>query len=482
MIKIAIVGAGLAGSMIAGLLDKFPNFEITVYEKRPNPNQDDNSSGVFGHSTSAVKRSINLALSHRGILALKELGLADTVLETAIKMPRRVIHELDGTEIFQPYGRSEEETLYSISREYINNVLADYIQTNSKKVKILYGYTLQWVDKEGKCAFLTADGEWEQTVYDLVIGADGAYSAVRENMLKLGRIDFSRHYIPHGYKELTIPAIKRTNEAGEVVEDYALPHHEGLHIWPRGEFMLIALPNPDKSFTATLFAPYQGRGGFDSIDSNNPEQIIEHFQHYFPDVYPLMPELTKDYHDNVVGSLVTVRTNPWNVGKILLIGDAAHAVVPFFGQGMNCAFQDALVLYNTLRGYFDEIKPQQSLAKAVTEFAKERVLATNALADLSLAHYHDMASNTASYWYLFKKRVENGFSVLFPKVFQPLYQMVAFTSMPYHEAISRANQQEVWVERTLTVVGGSLLLAGGYLYLNGGEKSFFNRFSHLLKR
>ena len=211
--------------------------------------------------------------------------------------------------------------------------------------------------------------------------------------------------------------------------------------------MLIALPNPDKSFTATLFAPYHGRFGFDAVDIDQPETIKEYFATHFPDALHLMPDIVTDFVNNPVGSLVTLKVNPWLNGKVLLLGDAAHAVVPFFGQGMNAAFEDGYLLYHAVK------VANGDLMKAATQFAKDRIPATDALADLCVEHYHDMASNTASLSYRIMKRIEISLNYWFPNYFKPLYTMVSFTTIPYHTAVARAQLQDLWLGRVCSVLG-----------------------------
>jgi kynurenine 3-monooxygenase len=355
MKTVAVIGAGLSGSMIAIFLRKL-GYNIVIFEKRPNFNTDnsDSISSEFGTSTSATRRSINLALSHRGMAALDEVHLLNEVMDQAIRMPKRIIHLDDGKIIYQPYGKSTE-AIFSVGRQSLNCLLLHEISkfeyaNFGGTFRVYYDYTLIDVNRDGKCTFRKQDGSIECFEFDFVFGADGAYSVTRDCMLKRSRINFSREYIIHGYKELTIPAIWENDEAKYAMEDY-----HGLHIWPRGKFMLIALPNPDKTFTATLFSPYitapneEGMnwiknlyldshiihplvGGFDSIDGNEPNAITSFFKRYFPDAAKLMPNVVEDYQTNPVGSLLTVRVSPWNQGKILLLGDAAHAVVPFYGQ------------------------------------------------------------------------------------------------------------------------------------------------------
>lgn len=446
---IAVIGAGLAGAMVACLLHKL-GFQVSIYEKRSDPRIDNEIiNDEFGRSTSSLKRSINLAISHRGFSALKEIDLYDTVMENVIRMPCRVIHNIDNTITKQAYGK-DDEAIWSISREYLNLLLLNQLSKTSSH-SIHFDHTLVSMSKTGQCTFRGPNGEINQN-FDLVLGADGAYSAVRECMLKQGRIDFSRTYIEHGYKELSIPPKLIKNNNNEDVSEYALDNFNGLHIWPRGDFMLIALPNPDKSFTATLFAPYHGKDGFDSITVND-EDIKNYFSKYFPDVVPLMPDLVNDYCDNPVGSLVTIRVNPWVSGRTLLLGDAAHAVVPFYGQGMNAAFEDSLTLYEIIKEKFLHKDSKLTLQDIATEFSDVRVPAANGLADLCIEHYNDMASHTSSTLYLLKVKMEAFIFKLFPSYFIPIYTMVAFTRTPYHLAIKKSEQQNKLITKILTSLG-----------------------------
>jgi len=478
---ICVVGAGLSGTMMAAMLSKL-GFCVDVYEKRESETVEHGSHGG-DVAASALKRSINLALSQRGIEALRSVGLLDVVMKSAIPMPCRVIHQIGVSQaIKQPYGKPNE-AIHSVSRQLLNSLLLEKAQQDpntGSRVRLHFGYSLLSCDKEGNCVFRPPGTEKGKTSsdllrvrYDLVIGADGAYSAVRESMLRVptGRVSFSRAYIAHGYKELSIPP-KKVDATGGLT--WALDDHQGLHIWPRGSFMLIALPNPDFSFTATLFAPISGPGGFDSIEPTDAAAVTEYFQMHFPDVLPLMPDIAADYASNPVGSLVTVRVNPWKVGAMLLLGDAAHAVVPFYGQGMNAAFEDCLILYEAVQRWLladsdsdaaglespVKLKPgggaradatesesdpnpmRRLLHAAAAEFASTRRPAADALADLCIDHYNDMASNTASTLYLLQQRAHAALHWLFPKSFVPLYTMVAFTRTPYHEAVVRAARQD----------------------------------------
>lgn len=468
-IKVCIVGAGLAGTMAASLLAEF-GFEIHIFERRDDPttsssshspslsetkpndeNDADSKASVFGNSTNASKRSINLALSHRGQCALSQIGLLNEVMTTAIPMTGRMIHDSTGTLNYQPYGK-KHEAINSISRETLNILLLNRCKS-LKNVHVHFGYTIDvLLESDILCKFKNVSkmkenstrGEFEMH-FDFIIGADGAYSSTRELMLKKGRINFSRSYIAHGYKELHIPPSKDGN--------FQLENPNALHIWPRGEFMLIALPNADKSFTATLFAPYSGQYGFDSIDQNDPNMVMQYFQKYFPDAIPLLPDLVNDFKNNPVGALVTVKVKPWHVKlgndvSCVLIGDAAHAVVPFYGQGMNAAFEDGLMLYQELVGKSmgnptagsnisltkgSRESWRKFLSDAAASFSQKRQPSADGLAHLCIEHYDDMASSTLSTVYHIKNKIESVVSAIVPSWFVPLYSMVTFSRTPYHE-------------------------------------------------
>ena len=467
--KVAVIGAGLAGSMVAVLMARL-NYQVEMFEKRDDPRiaaKESEADSEFGRSTNASKRSINLALSKRGQDALNEVGCLDDIMKDAIKMPGRVIHQL-GSErskdlvVKQAYG-TPDQAIWSVSREGINMRMLNQAVNESPNVSVYFSHALRSANNQtGHCVFYDEVAKIEVVKdFDLIIGADGAYSALRDNMLRQGRIDFSRKFIAHGYKELCIPPTY--DEAGK--PSFALDDHQGLHIWPRGDFMMIALPNPDFSFTATLFAPYHGEDGFDSVDENDEKAVNDYFYKHFPDLVPLIPNLQDEFRNNPVGSLVSVNVGSWRKGKCLLIGDAAHAVVPFYGQGMNAAFEDGHILYKILRDLRskkreeDRASPEVLLAGAEI-FANERKPAGYALADLCLEHYHDMAANTASNLYLLKKKMEASLHYFFPKSFVPIYTLVAFTTTPYHHIIDLQNKYD---QVTSRIVGGLFLAGGGML-------------------
>jgi len=427
---VTVCGGGLAGCMIALLLAR-RGCRVRVIEYRQSNLQNAREApqveerAAFGQLVNAKARSINLALSFRGICALKKIGVFDRVQPTLIPMEGRAVHSLDGRVQLQPYGK-EHQAIYSVSRGDLNDILIAEL-SKFPNVEMIWGEKVSRVSSDGSVSVVDVGGVRREYKSRFAIGADGAFSAVRQSMMRMARVNFSQSYIRHGYKELTIPP----NSKG----DFALSLPNALHIWPRHHFMLIALPNPDKTFTCTLFAPFEGDYGLESVRTK--EQCRDYFNHFFPDVVPLMPRLADEFFENPNSPLITVRCNPWvHEDRVALLGDAAHASVPFYGQGMNCAFEDCLV--------FDEI--YESLegdpTKVLPEFNRIRQPIGDAIADLSLQNYDEMASKTASVWFLAKRRLELMLYRLFPHSWIPLYNMVTFTRIPYHEAIVRARRQD----------------------------------------
>ncbi|MDX5480456.1 MAG: FAD-dependent monooxygenase, partial [Hymenobacteraceae bacterium] len=317
--NIAIMGAGLVGSLLSLYLAK-RGHSVHLYERRPDLRKTTVDGG----------RSINLALSDRGWRALKGIGIEEEVRKVAIPMYGRMMHDEEGQLTYQPYGK-EGQAIYSVSRGGLNVALMNLSEPNPD---ITYHFSRQALDvnlRTNEVQLLNvATGVKETIQPDLLFGADGAFSVVRGAMQKTERFNYQQSYLEYGYKELTIPA---TADG-----DWALERN-ALHIWPRGSYMMIALPNIDGSFTCTLFFPYEGERSFSAIQ--NEEDLFSFFNEVFPDAVPLMPELAQDYFANPVGSLVTVKCFPWSYeGKSLLVGDACHAVVPFYGQGMNAGFED----------------------------------------------------------------------------------------------------------------------------------------------
>jgi kynurenine 3-monooxygenase len=432
---VTIVGAGLAGALLACSLARAGR-RVDVYEKRPDPRRREAEQG----------RSINLALSVRGIHALREIGLADEVLKSSILMRGRMIHSPSGKLTFQPYGKDDSQALHSVSRAGLNRLLIEAAARHSS-IRLFFEHKCMGLDLDsGKLEFL--DTNSHTTVHvpaDFIIGADGAYSAVRERLQKQERFNYRQDYLSHGYKELTIPA---GADGAFRMEKHA------LHIWPRGSFMMIALPNPDGSFTCTLFWPFEGPNSFAALRTR--EAIESFFRQQFPDAVPLLPTLADDFLHNPIGGLVTIRCQPWHWGeRVVLLGDACHAVVPFLGQGMNAAFEDCTVLTDCLARFGD-----RSAALAAYEAMRKNHL--DVLADLCIDNFLEMRDRVGSRWFLFRKKLGVLLHRLFPKWYIPLYVMIEFTRIPYADALRRARRQD-WVVRGVAVLLLLVLILAGIL-------------------
>ncbi|WP_285763379.1 FAD-dependent oxidoreductase [Biformimicrobium ophioploci] len=409
--KIVIAGGGLVGAMAACFLGR-RGFEVEVYERRMDLRAHDISAG----------RSINLALANRGIYPLEQLGLMEKVREMMIPMCGRMIHDQKGEQNFQPYGQREEEVIYSISRGDLNRLLLDAAEETGN-VSFFFEHRVESVDFDSNRVVFVCEetGSEKSVVFDRLIGADGAGSRVRQALVSA---QDGRDYLQpldHSYKELEIPA---GNGGAFQIEKGA------LHIWPRGGFMLIALPNMDGSFTVTLFLPNQGAISFDALQTR--ESVFEFFEQYFPDVDALMPGLVDDFFSNPTGKLGTVRCEPWHLGgKAVLIGDAAHAVVPFHGQGMNCGFEDCAVLDECIAEFGADWE------RVFSEYDRLRAPNGNAIADMALENYIEMRDSVSDPEFLLKKAIGFGLQNRWPELFTPRYGMVMFQRIPYAEAQRR---------------------------------------------
>ncbi|MCB9260962.1 MAG: FAD-dependent monooxygenase [Flavobacteriales bacterium] len=404
-IKITVVGGGLAGSLMAVYFAK-RGYEVKVFERRPDMRNTDISAG----------KSINLALSTRGLRALEKVGLKEDILKDAIPMNGRTMHSETGELSYQPYG-TEGQYINSVSRGGLNIQLLELADEN-EHVQLFFNHKCLDIDFENSIAiFENENGERVTEKSDFIIGGDGAFSAVRMAMQTSSRMDFSQDFLDHGYKELTIPPTKDGQFAMEP---------NSLHIWPRGEYMMIALPNPDKTFTCTLFYPFEGKNSFDTIKTE--QDLMNFFNEHFHDAVPMMPTLTEDFFSNPTGSLVTVRCYPWVKEKAALIGDACHAVVPFFGQGMNCAFEDCVVLDECLTKHNDNVEA------AFAEYQKLRKINADSIADLALQNFVEMRDLVGDEEFLHYKNIEHDLCELHPDLFQSQYEMVTFTNIPYYEA------------------------------------------------
>lgn len=406
--KISILGAGLVGSLLSIFLAK-RGYQVTIFERRP----DMRKAGAIGG------RSINLALSHRGLKALEAVGIKDKIQESCIPMPGRMIHDLAGNLDFQPYGK-EGQYINSVSRGGLNWLLMNEAETHG--VEIRFDHKCVDIDFD-KAEATFENGNTESA--DFLFGGDGAFSSLRAAMQKTDRFNFSQEYISAGYKELTMPA---TADG-----DFALDPG-ALHIWPRGEYMLIALPNLDKSFTCTLFFPFEGEISFEAIQTK--AQVVDFFNEKFKDAVPHLPNLKKEFFENPTSSLVTVRCDPWVKGNTALIGDSAHALVPFYGQGMNAGFEDCFV--------FDQLLEKHGgiNASLLQEYQDLRIPDGNAIADLALYNFIEMRDKVADKKFVLQKKIEKKLNQLYPDKWIPLYSMVTFSDLRYSEAIARGNKQQ----------------------------------------
>ncbi|HXA09460.1 MAG TPA: NAD(P)/FAD-dependent oxidoreductase [Chthoniobacterales bacterium] len=417
--KLTLIGSGLAGGLLAGYLGR-RGYEIDLYERRADPRAGNTVGG----------RSINLALSTRGIHALRQLGIADEVLQHAIPMRGRMIHDRSGDLHFSPYDRDPNKCINSIGRGALNTVVIEAAQ-RYPNVRVKFNHRCIDVDLNAPAAQLldTATNQLVEARADAVIGVDGAFSAVRGALQRLDRFEYSQSYLAHGYKELTIPP----------AADGSWPMEKNaLHIWPRKSFMMIALPNPDGSFTCTLFWEFDGPRSFATTTSD--DDFRRFFHEEFPDAVPLMPALLDDFRENPTGSLVTIRCAPWHYeDKVALVGDAAHAVVPFYGQGMNAAFEDCVVFDECLAEFPNDRK------RAFAEYFARRKENADALADLAVHNFIEMRDKTAARSFRAKKKLDHTLEGLLRGLYLPLYTMVSFTRVPYAEAARRARKQDAIV-------------------------------------
>lgn len=428
---IVIVGAGLAGSLLACALAK-RGFRVSVYERRPDPR-------LAGY---AGGRSINLALSIRGIEALGRVGLAERVLAGAIPMRGRMLHAVDGTQTFQPYSKDPNDAINSVSRGGLNLTLI-HAASEFSNVEFFFDHRCTGVDLSEPAAHFERSGAGGiaagiVTRGDVVIATDGAFSAIRSRMQINDRFEYSQSYLAHGYKEMHIPPV--TGMDGST--SYALGEANALHIWPRGGAMMIALPNTDKSFTCTLFWPFTGEHGFDGLRTR--EDVRTFFGKHYTDALPLMPTLEHDYFQNPTSSLVTVRCWPWqHEGKVLLLGDAAHAIVPFYGQGMNCAFEDVACLIDLVDRHGAD------WARIMPEFQSIRKPNADAIADMALDNFIEMRDKVGRPEFLYKKKIEQTVHRLFADRVTPQYNLVSFSTVPYAQAKQRGDELDTRLTRVI---------------------------------
>ncbi len=414
--KAMVIGSGLVGSLWTVYLNQ-AGYDVAVYERRSDMRLQTISAG----------KSINLAMSYRGWKALDAVGVGDAVREIAIPMWGRTMHHEDGSTSYQAYGRSDQ-CIYSVSRGHINVKLMDIAET---KGGATIHFNKECIDLDmhrGIAKFRdTQTGEIIEATADLIFGADGAFSATRYRALqRTDRFNFSQEYIPDGYKEILLPA----NEDGTHKLE-----KETLHIWPRGRFMLIALPNDDGSYTCTLFMPFENHEFcFDNLKTD--ADVIHFFKTVFPDFYDLVPNIHEIWHDFPMSSLALVRCYPWTKDRMVLLGDAAHATVPFYGQGMNAGFEDCFILNEKMQAHGDDY------LSAFDAYQKQRKPNANAMQDLSLENYIVMRDLVADPDFLLLKKVEARINALYPEKYFPKYSMVSFSDIPYSTALNKGTEQE----------------------------------------
>ena len=414
--RITIVGAGLVGSVLGVMLAK-RGHSVRIIERRPD----------MRTATISAGRSINLAMSDRGLKTLELAGIADDILRVAIPMHGRVMHDVAGNQTYQPYGVGNQ-AINSVSRGELNKVLLTVAERHG--VEILFSRRCVDIDIATATATFehTETGARETFQADVLFGADGAYSAVRNRLMMTDRFDYSQTYLPHSYKELHIPPAADGS--------FQLEKH-ALHIWPRHSYMMIALPNLDGSFTCTLFFAHKGSPSFDELKTR--ADVERFFNEQFPDAVAMMPTLIDDFQANPESSLVTVRCFPWVAnGKVALIGDAAHAIVPFYGQGMNCGFEDCRVLMACL----DHCN--EDWTSALELYQQLRKPSGDAIAQLALDNFIEMRDKVADPVFLLRKQIEGYLYATYPEKFIPLYTLVTFSpDVAYNEALRAGTEADV---------------------------------------
>ncbi len=452
--QLIIVGAGLAGSLLAVSMARL-GYRVRVFERRPDPR----AKGVIGG------RSINLALSIRGIDALASVNLADHVMQSdAIAMRGRIMHDAKSNLVFQPYSSNPADAINSVSRSGLNLTLLNAAAAEPN-VELTFDALCTDCNPDAPSAtFRFPDASTQTHTADLIASADGAFSAIRSVLMKTDRFDYSQSYLSHAYKELHIPSAPelashpawRSTPASEQLARhhapdpsvdaarFALDPH-ALHIWPRGGAMMIALPNRDGSFTCTLFWPFVGDHSFGALKT--PSDVDDFFAEHYPDARALMPTLTSDYFKNPTSSLVTVRSFPWQrSGKVVLLGDASHAIVPFYGQGMNAAFEDVKALTTCLATH-----PNDQTA-ALLEFQALRKPNADAIADMALDNFVEMRDKVGQPAFRYRKRVEQTLHRAYPDLVFPQYNLVSFSLVPYAEAQRRGRELDALITEVVKQV------------------------------
>ncbi|MDG1476794.1 MAG: NAD(P)/FAD-dependent oxidoreductase [Vicingaceae bacterium] len=418
-----IVGAGLVGSLWAVYLSK-AGYKVTIFERRSDIRKAEITAG----------KSINLSMSDRGWKALKALNLENQISDMAIPMTGRIMHDLESNLSYQAYGK-KGQAIYSVSRGGLNAKMMD-IAEETGGATIHYNEKCTGADLENGIVYLENSLTKEKSEHksDVVFACDGAFSAIRYNAFqKVDRFNYSQNYIEDGYREILLPA----NEDGSYKLD-----KNALHIWPRGRFMLIALPNEDGSFTCTLFMPFEGENSFETLTSK--EAVDSFFKTTFADFYEMMPNIADAWEDHPLSSLAIVRCYPWTHGKSALMGDAAHATVPFYGQGMNAGFEDCTVMWDLMQ------KHNEDWDKVFEEYQQLRKPDGDGVQDLSLHNYHVMRDFVGDPKFLLQKKIEAHFSAKHPEKWLPLYSQVTFSEIRYSEAWKTGQKQDAIMKKVMS--------------------------------
>lgn len=417
-----VLGAGLVGSLLSIFLAR-RGYDVTVFERRA----DSRKAGYVGG------RSINLAMSRRGWKALERVGIAEQIRAVGLPMAGRMMHDRQGNLAYQAYGKADE-AIFSVSRGGLNEALMNLAEAQGG-IKFEFetsceGYNLQ----TGEVSLSNPNkGNW--TIQpELVFGTDGAFSALRHDLMRRPGFNYAQNYMPHGYKELTIPA----NADGSFKMN-----PDALHIWARGNFMLIALPNPSGDFTCTLFLPLEGEISFAKL--NTDAEILAFFEAYFKDTLELIPNLLEDFRNNPTSTLITVHSSPWHYKNTVILGDAAHAIVPFYGQGMNCGFEDCTVLDDLMAAHGND---WDSIFK---NFSTERIHNANAIGELAQRNFIEMRDKVADPNFLLWKKIAANLHQKFPTEFLPVYSMVSFSDIPYSECLKEDDAQARLAQAVLKI-------------------------------
>ncbi len=420
--NIAIVGSGLVGSLLAIYLRK-AGHQVTVFDRRPDV-----------RTVQFSGRSINLAMSNRGWKSLREVGIEEEIKKIAIPLDKRAMHVNNEPIYFQKYGK-EGEAIWSISRGVLNRKMIDLAEAEGVQFRF---QEKVWDINLPEAKLFTGEsekGEWKSYQYDIIFGCDGAFSRIRHKMQRRSRFDYSQDFIDVGYKELSISA----NADGTHKLD-----KNSFHIWPRGKFMLIAMPNLDGSFTCTLFLPFEGEVSFETIKNKADAKVF--FSTHFPNVMPEIENLTEDFFKNPTSAMVTMKCYPWTYwDKVALVGDSAHAVVPFYGQGMNAGFEDIYQLHTCMQQWGDDWE------QIFTAYQEERKPNADAIAELSYRNFMEMSSKTADPLFLLQKKIEKSFAQKHPEKWIPAYSRVTFSDKPYKEALALGDAQELIMSKIMQI-------------------------------